>query len=76
MTGNDMADFMGQNTGQFCLVRGKGSKTTRDIDITTGQGKGVDNRGIQNGESEFLVRSFRNSNKLLAVSMNGSSRAT
>ena len=59
MSRRHMADFMGQNPGDFRLVIGEGQQPAGDVNIAARQGEGIDNGGVQNGETPGQIAHFR-----------------
>ena len=57
--GRYMADLMGENAGELCLVVGERHQTAGDIDIAARGGERVDDLGIENRKCKFQVPPFR-----------------
>ena len=56
MLGGDMADFMAQHAGQLRLVIHQRHQLARDIDIAAGDGEGVVDGRIEQGDGEITLR--------------------
>ena len=58
VTRSDMPYFMSDHAGELCLGVEIGHDTARDIDITSGQGEGINVRGIQYRKGKLQVRAM------------------
>jgi hypothetical protein len=56
MAGGDMADLVTDHPGHVGLALHVGQDAARDVDVATGQCKGVDLGAVQDGESPGQVR--------------------
>ena len=56
MAGGDVADLMGHDRGEFRSVVGEGQHAARHIDAAVGQGEGIDDRRVENGDAIGLAR--------------------
>lgn len=66
MTARDMADFMGNDAGDFRFAVGERQEAAREMDIAARQSEGVDDFGVEHGEGEFLVGQLRGAGEQLA----------